>query len=126
MMPFLAWFLPLVFTLAAFALGRFSARLAPAPRIDVRGAVEYALDVMGRLPSTNLKLVAAIVAAHTVIMGAMLLSAIGKPIGDGELAILAGLAIGVDAIALKQFGKKRETDAAHVAAQAQARAGGAS
>ena len=109
MPPFLAWLIPFVLLLGAIALGFVGALYVTGRKVEIRDWVHWAVKVIGSLPTTNLKLVAAIIAAHTVILGALVLMAASRPIDEGVLAILAALALGVDAVALKQFAKKRDS-----------------
>lgn len=95
--------------LGGLVLGWKAHALVTLQELDAKRWVEYGLSVIGRLPSTNVKLVAAIYATQLVILGTLVLLALGKEIDEGVLTVLACLAGGVDFIALKQFAKKRET-----------------
>ena len=122
MPPLLAWLIPFVLILGSIVLGFVGALYVTGRKVEIRDWVEWTVRTMSTLPSTNLKLLAAIVATQQVILGTQVLLAFGVEIDEGVLAILAAAAVSVDVAALKQFGKKRETSAEHLEAQARARA----
>ena len=122
MPPAFGVILHLVFSLAFLALGVVIGLAVTQKKLELRDWVEWSVRVIGTIPSTNVKLLAAIIATQQVILGTQVLLAFGIDVDEGVLGILAAAAVGVDIVALKQFGKKRETAAEHVEAQARARA----
>jgi len=75
------------------------------------------LELLGKLPTTQLRIVVSLALASTVVLVALVADMINRPIGQGTLNTLTLFILGAMAADVGQFASKRFSDSGYAAAK---------